>query len=154
MATAKTNPPAALCPAMTANPGTLCHTFRDIANCTWGYLDDGRQAVHQPGEETITDINVIKLRLAHAHEVLIKTFTKPQEGVEGADWEWWFIGQARRGLGCRVQAKILDLTTEELEHLHYQKKSQWQCDKLLRRAVSQEPTTIAVVLPLPELAQA
>ena len=54
------------------------------------------------------------------------------------------------GFGCRVQAKILDLTTEELEHLHYQKKSQWQCDKLLRRALAKSPPL--QYLPLPELA--
>jgi hypothetical protein len=99
---------------------TLCETFRSLAFRTHDHLARARRVGHQPLEETFTDINILELKDRHPHEVYSKTFTKHEEGVNGADWEWWLTNSSRTSwLGLRVQAKILHLATNTFQHLHY-----------------------------------
>lgn len=58
------------------------------------------------GEETITETNLLELRRRHPAMIQLKTFGKPLEAKNGADWEWHIIGRAR-SFGMRVQAKRL-----------------------------------------------
>lgn len=58
------------------------------------------------GEETITESNLLELRRRHPQRVRLEMFTKHQEAVNGADWEWHIIGR-RLSLKMRVQAKRL-----------------------------------------------
>lgn len=114
---------------------TLCETFRELSFSTWTHLGRARRIGHQPLEETLTDINMLELKDRHADEVFTRTFTRPQEGVNGADWEWWFTDDSMtKWLGIRVQAKILKLSSNRFEHLHYRKGKTYQAAKLKRVA--------------------
>ena len=56
------------------------------------------------GEETITESNLLEIRRRHPEHVYIRTFTKAEEALKGADWEWHIIGR-KRTAKMRVQAK-------------------------------------------------
>ena len=58
------------------------------------------------GEETITETNLLEIRRRHPERVRVRTFPKPLEAKNGADWEWHIVGW-RRTLKMRVQAKRL-----------------------------------------------
>lgn len=114
---------------------SVCNTFRELSFRTWTHLGRARHIEHQLGEETLTDLNVLELKARHPDEIFTKTFTKPQEGVNGADWEWWFTDpRMKQWLGFRVQAKVLNLASERFEHLHYRKGKTYQSAKLKRKA--------------------
>lgn len=99
---------------------TICHTFRNLSQKTWAFLDKARGVGHQPLEETVTDNNVIEIKALHPGEVKTTTFSKRREARTGADWEWWFTNSAKSSwFGVRVQAKILKFGTNRYEALHY-----------------------------------
>lgn len=101
----------------------LCHTFLNLALETHDRLKAARSVGHQLLEETITDLNILELKRRHPTEIYCQTFTKPQEGINGADWEWWLTDPTRsRWLGLRVQAKVLELKSDTFAHLHYRPK--------------------------------
>jgi hypothetical protein len=100
---------------------SLCRTFQSIAFRTFDLLGTARAVNHQPGEETITDLNIIELKARNRRGIHSKAFGKNVEGRNGADWEWWITnGPMNSWLGLRVQAKILNLVSGNFEHLHYQ----------------------------------
>ncbi|MES2829224.1 MAG: DUF6615 family protein [Bacteroidota bacterium] len=113
----------------------ICQTFKDLAQKTWDMLATSRAVSYPMQEETFTDLHLLHLKQHHP-EVKIVNFTKPQEGVNGADWEWWFKLPDSSWIGYRVQAKVLDVRTEEFAQLYYQKdkSSVSQCDKLIAAA--------------------
>ncbi|WP_322111941.1 DUF6615 family protein [Aerosakkonema funiforme] len=82
--------------------------------------------------------------MRHTSEVYSRTFSKPEEGLNGADWEWWFTGSSRKWIGFRVQAKVIDMKTNSFKHLHYQKDkySPFQCDTLIQNALQKPPARI------------
>jgi len=83
----------------------LCRTFVDRAVQTWRYVDIGARNRLIPGEETLTDINLLEIQGRHPGAVRIWRFSKWKEGrATGADWEWW-IGGSGWWVGMRVQAK-------------------------------------------------
>ncbi|OYD87317.1 hypothetical protein CDG77_30070 [Nostoc sp. 'Peltigera membranacea cyanobiont' 213] len=116
---------------------TLCDPFRSLSFLTWDMLAKGRSVDCQIGEETLTDINILELKIRHSSEIYTRTFSTTQEGSEGADWEWWFTGSSKKWIGFRVQAKVIDFETNSFEHLHYQNKNNplSQCQILIQRAV-------------------
>jgi hypothetical protein len=99
---------------------TLCDTFRALAAKTHDHLALAESVSHQPLEETLTDINILQLKLRHPNEVYSQLFNKRRESTTGADWEWWLTNASRSAwLGLRVQAKILHLASNTYRHLHY-----------------------------------
>jgi hypothetical protein len=109
----------------------LCETFRSLAFRTWDGLARSRRVRHQPLEETFTDINLLEMKDRHPREIYTQIFTKPQEGLNGADWEWWLTDSARRKwLGLRIQAKVLALSQDRFPHLHYKRGRTYQATKL------------------------
>jgi hypothetical protein len=111
--------------------------FKKIAIETWYFLDNARSIDFQPGEETITDINLLKLQLEKHLEIIINKFTKPEEGTNGADWELWITGKSKKWLGLRMQAKIIDFKTNNFKQLHYKcgkEKNVLQTDKLIEHS--------------------
>ncbi len=75
--------------------------------------------------------------IRHPNEIKTKTFTKPREGKNGADWEWWLTDKHHNHwLGLRVQAKILNLGSGQFEHLHYRPRNgkTYQIAKLKKAA--------------------
>lgn len=122
---------------------TLCETFKLLANQTWDYIKQSRDANFQLKEETLTDINMLKLKLEHSREVTTKVFNKHKEGVNGSDWEWWFRGQNRMWIGFRIQAKIINNDSNRFEHLHYKgDDGVYQCDKLIAKSLTEQSPRI------------
>ncbi len=99
---------------------TLCETFRSIAFGIHERLRDAKSIDYQPLEETFTDTIMLDLKLKHPVEIFTQPFNKREEGVNGADLEWWLTNAAEdKWLGLRVQAKILNLKANEYSHLHH-----------------------------------
>lgn len=119
---------------------TICNTFKQLALDTWNSIDKSRQVSFQLKEETFTDINMLAIKTRHSGQVRTKVFTKRQEGNNGADWEWWFRGLTGNWIGFRVQAKIINLQSDQFEHLHYQNPGThiYQCDKLIQKALTRQ----------------
>jgi hypothetical protein len=116
---------------------SLCSTFATLAYETHERLGACRQVGHQLLEETITDLLILELKRLHPREIFCQTFTKPQESMTGADWEWWLTDPSRsRWLGLRVQAKVLELKSDSFAHLHYKSKRgrAYQTTRLKRAA--------------------
>jgi hypothetical protein len=102
---------------------SLCETFLSLASSTHRRLARARRVLHQPLEETFTDLNILELKFRHSTEIYSEVFTKRREGVNGADWEWWLTNSSRNlWLGLRIQAKVLHLANNTFEHLHYRDK--------------------------------
>ncbi len=120
---------------------TLCDTFKQLAVDTWDDILKGRNVSYQLKEETLTDLNMLELKTKHPTEILTTVYNKRQEGSNGSDWEWWFNGISGRWIGFRVQAKIINIQTEEFEHLHYRNPTThiYQCDKLIQHALNGVP---------------
>lgn len=102
-------------------------------------LSRARRLEHQLLEETVTDLNLLELKDRHPAEVICRNFTKRQEGLNGADWEWWLTNSARNSwLGLRVQAKVLHLASNTFPHLHYRRGlSAYQSTKLKNSAFAE-----------------
>lgn len=119
---------------------SLCQTFRNLSYKTWMQLGKARQVKHQMLEESITDLLMVELKSQNPYEIITKTFTRKQEGKNGADWEWWFVDSSgKKGIGFRVQAKIINFQSNSFEQLHYLKTSKtkgkvYQTDLLIQEA--------------------
>lgn len=122
----------------------ICNTFKRLALDTWDKIALSRRVNFQLKEETLTDLNMLELKLRHPGQVLTTVFSKPEEGVNGADWEWWFNINGTDWIGFRIQAKILNIYSDRFEHLHYRTAStgDFQSDKLIRRALTASPPLI------------
>ncbi|MEO3402828.1 DUF6615 family protein [Mucilaginibacter sp. CAU 1740] len=115
----------------------LCQTFKELATDTFRLISHSRAVAYQLKEESFTDFNLIRLKIMHPDEVKIKAFTRIEEGVTGADWEWWLGDQYNRWIGFRVQAKIIAAEADEFKHLHYKGKASIpQCEKLILQAAA------------------
>lgn len=100
----------------------LCKTFKDLSQDTWKKIEQSKSVSFQLKEETITDQNLLHLKIKNPNEIHIHIFNKIAKGTNGADWEWW-LNDGTDWLGFRVQAKIINNISDRFEHLHYQKKS-------------------------------
>lgn len=76
-----------------------------VAAQSWNLMTTGIAQGIGPGEETLTDINLILLKQM-IPSMLVTKFTKHVEASNGADWEWW-IGSSAEELWfqLRIQAK-------------------------------------------------
>jgi hypothetical protein len=81
------------------------YAMNAAASRTWALMTDGIAAGIGPGEEALTDLNLIELRRV-LPTLNVKKFSRDEERGNGADWEWW-IGSTseRRWIKLRVQAK-------------------------------------------------
>jgi hypothetical protein len=114
---------------------TLCASFRALAFRTFDQLGKGRRVNHQPLEETFTDNNILELKDRHMSQIYSRIFNKREEGLNGADWEWWLTNSSRTlWLGLRVQAKVLHLESNKFTHLHYRSGKSYQLGKLKRES--------------------
>lgn len=100
----------------------------------WNKLREARTYGYQVGEESITDFLVLNIKKWGQGKIVVDTFTRHKESVNGSDWEWWFTGPGRKWLGMRVQAKVLNLESEKYEHLHHSNKNGKQVDLLVNDA--------------------
>lgn len=88
---------------------SLLHTFLELGhqvseNLEFSHRDD----VHVSyGEESITESCLLEIRRNHPQKVMVRTFSKANEALNGADWEWHFVGKVW-SYRMRVQAKRVD----------------------------------------------
>ncbi|MEW8524845.1 MAG: DUF6615 family protein [Candidatus Thiodiazotropha endolucinida] len=101
---------------------------------TWDRLREARSLNYQVGEESITDFLVLNIKKWGKGKIVVDTFTRHKEAVNGSDWEWWFTGPSGKWLGMRIQAKVLNLISEKYEHLHHNNKNGQQVDLLVSDA--------------------
>lgn len=121
-------------------PTTLCETFRSLAFRTYDQMGRARRVDHQPLEETFTDTNILELKDRHPTEIYSRVFNKYEEGLNGADWQWWLTNASMTSwLGLRVQAKVLHLKSDTFAHLHYKsgKSKTYQLTKLKRECAKE-----------------
>lgn len=105
---------------------TKCDHFREAT----AYVASWISAQASVGEESITDWLLFDLS-AKVNGLKYFKFTKPQEArVTGADWEWWFVGNAQ-SLRLRIQAKRLRQGKDAYPSLAYANRHGLQIDKLL-----------------------
>lgn len=98
---------------------------------TWNKLREARNLDFQVGEESLTDFIVLNIKKWGVGKIVIDTFTRHAESINGSDWEWWFTGPSGKWLGMRVQAKVLNLASEKYKHLHHKNKHGFQVDLLI-----------------------
>ena len=127
--------------------GKLCEDFIAKAIQTWNRIKVSGLLGMSILEETITDINLIDLKLRHPNEIITQRFSKPKKGKVGADWEWW-LGSQSLWLGLRVQAKIIDPTTLRYPHLGYKnpKSPQRQVELLINNSFKSKPQMIPIYI--------
>lgn len=110
----------------------LRDSMEALAWATWLDYRDGFRYGLIPGEESITDRNLLELRREHPDDLHVHRYTRNKERQVGADWEWW-IGTDDDGWLCvRIQAKrIYTKTYETLDHPGA-KESEFQYQTLIR----------------------
>lgn len=115
----------------------LCIGFAEQSARTWDFLAEGARYKIVPGEETLTDINLIELKRKLPTLIYTEKFSRYREGREtAADWEWW-VGDRDNWLGLRLQAKRLDPYTQRYElFAANRKKALEQGEALTEAAVS------------------
>ena len=101
---------------------------------TWNKLREARNLGYQIGEESITDFIILNMKKWGGDKLIVETFTRNEESINGSDWEWWFTGSTGRWLGIRVQAKVINLSSEKYEHIHYKNKKDYQVNLLINDA--------------------
>jgi hypothetical protein len=122
----------------------LCRSFRDEAQRVQRDMDDALRLGMPRNEETTTETLLLNLARNHPrHELRIETFTGSEEGVHGADWEFWFANDHGLGVAVRIQAKRL-FPSGNYDSLFHQSKTQKtkrtnQCRELIRHAGSAIP---------------
>lgn len=111
----------------------LCNTFVTMAQKIWTELGSARSLGIKRGEETVTDNFLLDIQAAHPAEVATFQFTKPEESITGADWEWW-LTDGRQWTGLLIQAKILKLKANLYSSIKHKVRGRPQIDILLDQA--------------------
>jgi len=88
---------------------TLGASARECSQNVWEKIELALGFGRTLKEQTLTDLLLLDMSILMFGSVEIVDITQQQENVLGADWEWWFIDQAGRGLPFRVQAKVMDM---------------------------------------------
>jgi hypothetical protein len=97
----------------------LCQTFRERAAWTDRVIEQGLSTRLGILEETITDMHLLEIASRHDQYVIIKKFSRKQEGCDsGADWLWCF-GEPGAWFSILVQAKVINPLTGACYHLNY-----------------------------------
>lgn len=112
----------------------ICDTFMSLSRGTWRLLRRGERQEYQVHEETITEMNMLRIKEQNSTEVTTEVFNKRVEGINGADWQCWFTGSTGQWLGLRVQAKVLSYVSDRYEHLHYRDARGYQSNRLYSQA--------------------
>lgn len=108
----------------------LCRSFQEEAHKVWEDMSEAETLGISRDEETTTQDLLLSLARKHRGRGLdIKTFTKTEESLNGADWAFWFAGYSGKGIGVRIQAKRLFGTEGRYKSLYHQSEKQRQQSK-------------------------
>lgn len=111
----------------------LCSTFHAMAHKIWNELELARSLGISRGEETVTDNFLLDVQAAHPADVATFQFTKLEESITGADWEWW-LTDGRLWAGLLIQAKILKLKANLYSSIKHKVRGRPQIDIILDQA--------------------
>ena len=100
-----------------SNSDAAVALFECLAEKTWFRLQASLDLDISQGEETLTDTNLLEIKMAALKSVVVRKCPKDKERLTGIDWEWW-IGSAKRGWRrYAVQAKKLNLKSLRYDQL-------------------------------------
>ena len=71
----------------------MVHAMNAAARESWDLMETGIAGGIGPGEETLTDLNLIRLQRL-IPSLRVSKFAKAVEAGNGADWEWWIGSSA------------------------------------------------------------
>lgn len=119
---------------------SLCSSFQDLAEQTWGRLGAARKLGLTWSEVTNTETILLTLQERHADQIFIRSFGSADEALNGADWEWW-VGKPGQWLPMRVQGKRIHKPGTSFRRLQtYRARSQstYQIDNLISRSKAEK----------------
>jgi hypothetical protein len=105
-------------PNLTAGP-TSTDLFEYLARTTWLRLQYGEKFDISQGEETITDINLLEMKIANVPNLSVWKCPKELEKQNGIDWEWWIGSKSLGWIGYAVQAKKFDRKSRRYKGLDH-----------------------------------
>lgn len=120
---------------------SLCNDFIQQSIKTWNIIRFSEITGISYGEESLTDANLLELQIKHPFEIKTKSFTRHQESINGADWEWW-LGSGDQWLGIRIQAKKINPSLLRYEHIEHSNKHGRQVDLLIHHSYNSHPRRI------------
>lgn len=94
--------------------------FRAISASVWDNIAHKKRQERKPTEEALTDRVMDRLFDIPNDKLKTVTFFKAEEGKNGADWEWVFLGKDDSTFTVRVQAKVINPFVMQYDELHYQ----------------------------------
>ena len=98
----------------------LCPDFIRLNLQTGRNLYAARESMFPLCEDTVTEMNLLEIASRHQDRVIVKRFNRKEESKGGADWSWWFLDEKKKeAIGFRIQAKIIDRSSDKFEYLHY-----------------------------------
>ncbi len=102
----------------------LCPDFIRLNLQTGRNLYAARESMFPLCEDTVTEMNLLEIASRHQDRVIVKRFNRKEESEGGADWSWWFLDEKKKeAIGFRIQAKIIDQSSDKFEYLHYKSRS-------------------------------
>lgn len=111
---------------------SLCADFQALSVGTWNLMLNAHSNHFSIGEETITDVNLLALKMRQPHLVHTQKFSRITEGRNGADWLWIIVGRSGATFMLYVQAKRLFINSNRYESLiHPMPNPAEQVDKLI-----------------------
>ncbi|MEO6541206.1 MAG: DUF6615 family protein [Ferruginibacter sp.] len=110
---------------------TLCDDFKEIALRTWHLMRNAYEFDMGIGEETITDINLLELKIRQPDLVFTKKMSRRAEHRIGADWLWAIVGRTGATFILYVQAKKFFPETGRYNSLIERVHPFQQVDKLI-----------------------
>ncbi|WP_306436749.1 MULTISPECIES: DUF6615 family protein [unclassified Rhodococcus (in: high G+C Gram-positive bacteria)] len=131
---------------MSRHPRTnhMVHAMNFAASDTWDLMETGIAGGIGPGEETLTDLNLIRLQ-THIPSLRVTKFDKAVEAGNGADWEWWIGSSAEeRWIKLRIQAKRASHDADMYEQLGHTVKGVKQYDNLIFKSLTEDAIPLYV----------
>jgi len=112
--------------------------LESLSERTWHRLKASQEANVSQGEETITDVILLEIKMSGMDKIRVWKCPKDLERKTGIDWEW-FIGSDTQGwLRYAVQAKKLNLKTRRYDNLNHKVNDKPQIEILESYANRQE----------------
>jgi hypothetical protein len=114
-----------------------CRAFGRCSQWVGLTLDQSDQFKIGISEESITDFLLLRLKGQLKDEIVTQKFSRGDESITGADWEWWFVDNSK-GFGFRVQAKRLR-AGQGTASPRYEELKKAQADQLIQEARNASP---------------
>ncbi len=111
---------------------SLCEDFKQVSKRTWDLLRNAKDFEFNIGEETITDINLLELKIRQPAAIITKQVSRYNESQLGADWIWAIVGRTGATFVLYVQAKKLFTRSNRYESLIDSTNPFHQVDNLIR----------------------